>query len=153
MRSRVLDHKPELVRIIDKCQICHIAMVDLEGKPYVLPFNFGYENEVFYLHSAPAGKKIEIFKKNPDLCISLSTDYLLRSQNEDVACSYAWKYRSVLAYGKVEFIEDRDEKIKAFNILMKNYTDRDFNYSDPAVRDVCVYKVVVEKMEGRAYGY
>lgn len=153
MRSRVLDHKPELVRIIDKCQICHIAMVDLEGKPYVLPFNFGYENEVFYLHSAPAGKKIEIFKKNSDVCISLSTDYLLRSQNEDVACSYAWKYRSVLAYGKVEFIEDRDEKIKAFNILMKNYTDRDFNYSDPAVRDVCVYKVIVEKMEGRAYGY
>lgn len=153
MKSRVLDYKPEFERIIEKCQVCHIGMVDLEGKPYVLPFNFGYEDEVFYLHSAPTGKKIDIFKKNSDVCIALSTDYLLRSQNEDVACSYAWKYRSVLAYGKVEFIEDREEKIKAFNILMKNYVDKEFKYSAPAVRDVCVYKVVVEKFEGRAYGY
>lgn len=153
MKSRVLDHKPELERIIEKCQICHIAMVDLEGKPYVLPFNFGYKDEVFYLHSAPIGKKIDILKKNNEVCISLSTDYELRSQNEDVACSYAWKYRSILVYGKVEFIVDSDEKIKAFNILMKNYADRDFKYSEPSVREVCVYKVKVERMEGRAYGY
>ncbi len=153
MKSRTLDHKPELVRIIENCQICHIAMVDLEGKPYVLPFNFGFADDVFYLHSAPMGKKIDILKKNNELCIALSTDYELRSQNKEVACSYAWKYRSVLAYGKVEFIEDKDEKIKAFNVLMKNYTDGDFKYSGPSVRDVCVFKIKVERIEGRAYGY
>ena len=153
MRSRPLDYKPELERIIEKCQVCHLSMVDLEGKPYVLPFNFGYEADTFYLHSAPVGKKIDILKKNNEVCLAMSTDYELRSQNENVACSYGWKYRSVLAYGKVEFIEDMDEKVKALNILMKNYTDIEFSYNTPAVRDVCVYKVVVEKMEGRAYGY
>jgi len=153
MRSRPLDYKPELERIIEKCQVCHLSMVDLEGKPYVLPFNFGYEADTFYLHSAPVGKKIDILKKNNEVCLAMSTDYELRSQNENVACSYGWKYRSVLAYGKVEFIEDMDEKVKALNMLMKNYTDIEFSYNTPAVRDVCVYKVVVEKMEGRAYGY
>jgi len=153
MKSRVLDYKPELERIIAKCQVCHIAMVDLEGKPYVLPFNFGYEEDVFYLHSAPAGKKIDILKKNSEVCLALSSDYILRSQNEDVACSYGWKYRSILAYGKVEFIEDYDEKVKALNLLMKNYTEREFKYSEAAVRDVCVYKVVIDRFEGRAYGY
>ena len=116
MRSRPLDYKPELERIIEKCQVCHLSMVDLEGKPYVLPFNFGYEADTFYLHSAPVGKKIDILKKNNEVCLAMSTDYELRSQNENVACSYGWKYRSVLAYGKVEFIEDMDEKVKAFCI-------------------------------------
>lgn len=153
MKSRILDHKPELERIIEKCQICHIAMVDLEGKPYVLPFNFGYDADVFYLHSGPTGKKNDILRQNNEVCLALSSDYVLKKQNEKVACSYGWKYRSVLAYGKVEFIENPEEKIKALNILMKNYTDKEFEYSGPSVKDVCVFKLVVDRMEGRAYGY
>lgn len=29
----------------------------------------------------------------------------------------------------------------------------DYKYNDPAITNVLVYKVVAEKMEGRAYGY
>mgnify|MGYP001001334860 CR=1 FL=1 len=63
------------------------------------------------------------------------------------------KYRSVIAYGKVEFIIDPVAKIDALNVIMKNYTDRKFKYNDPAIRDVNVFKVNVEKLEGRVYGY
>ena len=63
------------------------------------------------------------------------------------------KYRSVLVYGRVEFVEESEEKIKALNCIMRQYTDRVFTYSDPAVREVAVYKVIIDKMEGRVYGY
>jgi nitroimidazol reductase NimA-like FMN-containing flavoprotein (pyridoxamine 5'-phosphate oxidase superfamily) len=153
MKSRVLNFKPELEEIINRCDVCHLAMVDENNKPYVLPFNFGYKNGEIFLHSAQTGKKIDILKKNNEVCVAFSTDYDLRYQNEDVACSYSWKYRSVLAYGKVEFITDMDKKVEALNAVMANYTKRVFKYNDPAVNDVNCYKVVIEKLDGRAYGY
>lgn len=78
---------------------------------------------------------------------------MLRWQNIDVACSYTMKYRSVLMYGRVEFIEDIAEKENALNIIMSQYTDEDARYSEPALRNVCVFKVKAEKVEGRAFGY
>lgn len=153
MKSRVLDHKPELERIINRCDVCHIAMVDEENKPYVLPFNFGYKDGEIFLHSAQKGKKIDILKNNNNVCVAFSTDYEMRFRDEHVACSYSWKYRSILAYGKVEFITDYEKKEEALNVLMANYTEREFDYNSPAVNDVNCWKVVIEKLEGRAYGY
>lgn len=153
MKNRPLTHKPELEEIIRKCDVCYIGMVDQENKPYVLPLNFGYEDGCIYLHGAPEGKKIDVLKNNPVVCVVFSTDHELRYVNEEVACSWGMRYRSVLAYGKVEFIDEHEDKIKALNIVMANYSDREFTYNDPAVRDVKTFKVVVARMDGRAYGY
>ena len=154
MKSREIAIQSALDEIIAKSQHCSMAMVDKNNEPYVLPMNFGYADGVVYLHSAPEGKKVEILRNNNRVCLAFSTDHVLRHQNEDVACSYSMKYRSVLVYGKVEFIDDPAEKRRVLNILMKQYTGRDdFHYHDPAINNVLVYKVVAEKMEGRAYGY
>ncbi len=153
MKSRILTFEPEIEKIIEKCTYCSLAMVDLEGNPYVLHMNFGFKDNVLYLHSAPEGKKINILHKNPNVCVAFSTDHLLRWQNIEVACSYSMKYRSVLLYGKVEFVEDMAEKEEALNAIMNQYTDEESRYSEPAIRNVCVFKVKAEKMEGRAFGY
>jgi len=153
MKSKVIDKQEEITSIINKCQVCHVAMVDQQGKPYLVPMNFGFEEGVIYLHSSRSGKKIEILKNNPEVCIEFSTDYFLRYQNEDVACSWSMKYRSVLAYGRVTFIEDETEKVNHLNMIMRNYTPKDFKYNPPSIREVCCWKIVVEKFEGRIYGY
>lgn len=153
MKNKTVLEDIKIEEIIQKCNVCNIAMIDSLNKPYVIPMNFGYDNKTVYLHGAPSGKKIEILKYNKDVCVSFSTDHELRFQSEGVACSYSMKYRSVVANGKVEFIESSEEKIKALNIIMKNYTERSFNYNKPAVRDVNVFKVNIEKIEGRVYGY
>ena len=153
MKNRVVTLKDEIERIIASCDVCNLAMVDPEGRPYVIPMNFGYKDDVIYLHSAQKGRKIDIIRKNNRVSVSFSADHELRWQSENVACSYSMKYRSVLAHGHVEFVEDMEEKAKCLNVIMKQYTDREFTYNDPALRDVMVFRVVVEKMEGRAYGY
>jgi uncharacterized protein len=153
MRHRYVTDRSEMEEIIRKCQVCHLAMVDADGLPYLLPFNFGYEDGVIYLHSSRAGKKIGILTRNPNVCVEFSTDYLLRFQNEKVGCSYTMKYRSVLAYGKVEFIEEPEHKIKIMNIVMKNYTSGEFSYNTPSLNEVCCWIVKVEKFEGKINGY
>lgn len=153
MKKRDLTFKPELISIIQKCEICNMSMVDEQGLPYVLPMNFGYHDDYIYFHSAPAGKKVDILKNNPDVCISFSADHHLRWVNEEVACSWGMKYRSVLAYGKVEFIDDFDQKEEALKIIMKNYSDIDFTFNAPAVKDVLVFRVKIDKLHGRVLGY
>ena len=139
--------------IIRKCQVCHIAMVDPEGLPYLLPFNFGYENGIIYFHSSRIGKKMEILTHNPNVCVEFSTDYLLRFQSEKVGCSYTMKYRSVLAYGKVEFNEDPEQKIQIMNIVMKNYASAEFTYNPPSMNEISCWIVKIDKLEGKINGY
>lgn len=152
MRSRMTYDKFEIKQIIDKCDSCFLAMVDQEGKPYLLPFNFGYQDDTIYLHSDPNGKKIDILKNNPDVCVAFSTDHKLFFRHETVACSYGMDYRSVLAYGKIVFIEDYDEKVKVLNIIMRKYAGKEFNFNAPAVNNVAVYKVEISKIEGKVSG-
>ncbi len=153
MKTRAITDKRELVDVIQRSRVCHLSMVDLDGKPYVIPMNFGYKDDVIYLHGAQHGKKIDILKQHPEVCINYTTDHVLRYQNEAVACSWSMKYRSVLCYGKAEFITDPNEKIAVFHIVMAQYTKGDFKFNPPAIREVCVWKISVVKFEGRAYGY
>ena len=153
MKTRAITSKQELVDVIQRCQVCHLSMVDLEGKPYGIPMNFGFKDDVIYLHGAQHGKKIDILKQHPEVCINFTTDHVLRYQTEEVACSWSMKYRSVLCYGKAEFITDPDEKIAVFHIVMGQYTTGEFKFNPPAIREVCVWKINVVKFEGRAYGY
>jgi nitroimidazol reductase NimA-like FMN-containing flavoprotein (pyridoxamine 5'-phosphate oxidase superfamily) len=149
-----LNKLEQIEPIIVECNVCYVSMVDANNKPYVLPFNFGYKNGIIYLHSAPEGKKINILKNNPNVCINFSTAHNLFSINEEIACSYGMQYKSVLINSKVEFIENDNEKIEAFNIFMKNYVkNRDFKYSSPSIKEVAVFKVKVDNFTGKLYGY
>ena len=139
--------------IIDKCDVCYIGMVDEEQMPYVLPFNFGYHNNTLYLHGSGNGKKIDILKKNINVCVAFSTDHELKAVNDNVACSYSMSFRSVLMYGKVSFITDYEKKEEALNYIMQKYTGKDFSYNKPAVNDICIFKVNIEKMTGKSSGY
>jgi nitroimidazol reductase NimA-like FMN-containing flavoprotein (pyridoxamine 5'-phosphate oxidase superfamily) len=130
-----------------------MAMVDMDGNPYVIHMNFGYQDGTVFFHSAPEGRKIDILRINPQVCLSFSTDHLLRWQNIDVACSYSMKYRSVLIRGKAVFIDDYDQKEQALNVIMGQYTDEQYRYSEPAINNVCVFRVEAQSIEARAFGY
>jgi hypothetical protein len=154
MKPRVDIPKDEIDKIINSCEACVVGMVDLEGKPYVLPFNFGYKNGKLYLHSGPEGKKIDIWEKNTDVCISFSSDYKMNIRHENVACSYSMKYKSILIHGHLQPIIELNHKVDALNIIMEKYSGRsDFNYNTPALINVKVFEVVIENVESRVYGY
>ncbi|MFV0467826.1 MAG: pyridoxamine 5'-phosphate oxidase family protein [Dysgonomonas sp.] len=147
-----IEEKSKIEAIIKSCHTCSVGMIDTQGQPYVVPMNFGYEDGVVYLHSAPEGESIRSLEMNPNVCITFCGETNLAYQDKEVACSYRMKGLSAMCRGKVLFIEDIDEKIKALNILMKNYTDKPFQYSDPAVRNVKIWRVDVESMTGKEFG-
>ncbi|HMM11734.1 MAG TPA: pyridoxamine 5'-phosphate oxidase family protein [Bacteroidales bacterium] len=153
MKRRILDFRPEIDAIIKRCEVCSLAMSMPDGRPYVVIMNFGYKDGVFYFHSSPEGMKINVLREFPEVCIALSTDHHLRWQNEQVACSYGMKYRSVTVRGSVEFMHDLDQKKEALNIIMQQYTEGTFEYSLPSLENVCVFRLQPQSIEARAYGY
>ena len=153
-KTTILTELKDIEPIIKSCNTCHIAMVDANNMPYLLPFNFGYHEGVIYLHSDPNGRKMKVLKNNPNVSINFISDCELFHINENVACSYGMRYKSILVNGKVEFIDNNQEKIEAMNIFMAQYvSDKEFCYSDPAIANLCVFKVNVKDFSGKVYGY
>jgi len=150
LKDREIKDFNEIEEILKTAQVCHVGMVD-DGKPYVLPMNFGYVENTIYLHSAPDGKKIDILTKNNNVCISFDIDQKLKYRDEHVACSWGMRFRSVVLSGKVFFIEDNDEKINSLNIIMKHYTKKEFTYNLPAVKNVKIWKVEIEEISGKKF--
>ena len=142
----------QLEDIIKRCHICHVGMVDFD-RPYVLAFNFGYEDQTIWLHCAHEGKKLDILKRNPNVCVEFDTDHKMFARNEEVACSWRQAYRSVIVEGQAVFVNDYEEKIKGLNILMKHYSDKDFQYSKPAVDNIQIIKIPVASISGRSFEY
>ncbi|MDD2298283.1 MAG: pyridoxamine 5'-phosphate oxidase family protein [Fermentimonas sp.] len=152
MRTITLEEQEQIEGIIKKCKVCFVGMSDEKGVPYVLPMNFGFRGNVIYLHSAQEGKSISILDKNPNVCITFCTEPELVWQNEEVACSYRVRSESIICNGEVAFEEEYDEKVKALDIIMRQYSDRDFNYSEPSVKNVKIWKVDIQEISAREYG-
>ena len=147
----ITDNK-EIVEIIAKAKICHVGMVDGD-KPYVLGFNFGYEDNVIYLHTSREGNKLRILQKNDNVCVGFDVDHDYFFRHENVACSWRMRYKSAIAYGKAEIIDDYEEKVKGLKIIMKNYSEKDFEFSKPSVNNVNIIKINIKKLTGRQFEY
>ena len=152
MKTIVIEDKQRIESIILQADACFVGMVDLEGNPYVVPMNFAYRDGVIYLHSGPEGSKVEMVERYPQVCITFCEGHELVYMHRQVACSYSMKSRSVMCRGKVRFIEDMDEKRNILDIVMQQYVEYEFKYSEPAVRNVKVWEVKVEKMTCRSFG-
>ncbi len=151
MKTIFIEDRVEIEKVIASSDICYVGMVD-GNDPYVIPMNFGYKDNTIYLHSAPEGRSIRLLEKNNRVCITFSNGHKLAFQHPQVACSYRMKARSVIAYGNVTFIEDLGKKVEALNIIMAQYSDKEFQYSDPAVINVKIWTVEIEQISCKEFG-
>ena len=55
MRTVSVEELHHIESLIRNCTLCYVGMADEQGVPYVLPMNFGYDEEVIYLHTCPRG--------------------------------------------------------------------------------------------------
>ena len=152
MKTVSVEELHRIEALIRTCPLCYVGMADEHGVPYVLPMNFGYEDEIIYLHSAQEGHSISILEKNPQVCITFCTDPKLVWQDEEVACSYRMRAESVICHGEVAFEEDYDKKVDALHIIMRQYSGRKFSYSTPSVKNVKIWKVALDNVSAREFG-
>ncbi|MCX8131990.1 MAG: pyridoxamine 5'-phosphate oxidase family protein [Clostridia bacterium] len=149
-KDREVSNIEEIKSIIEKCRVCHLAMVD-KGLPYVIPLNFGYKiadnSLVLFFHSAKEGRKIDILKENNEVCFEMA--YEGKLGHVENPCNSGYYFESVHGFGHVEFIEDIDEKCNALTQLMKHQTNQDFIFTEMQANSVCILKVVSSNFVGK----
>ena len=152
MKTFTIEEKSQIETIINQCKVCYLGMIDNDQSPYVVPMNFGYKNNIFYLHSGPDGKNIQLLNKNKKVCLTFNSGENLIYQHPNVACSYSMVSKSVICKGTIAFVENYEEKVEALNILMEHYTDKKFSYSAPAVNNVRILKLLPDEITCKSFG-
>ena len=136
----------EIESIIQKSQVCRLALAD-EGLPYIVPLCFGYKNKMLYFHSAKEGQKIDILRRNRQVCFEFDIDAWIRSGK--TACAWGMAYKSVIGHGTASLVEGPEEKQKALDIIMRQYYEGEFEYSAKTLAEMLVIKVDISAMTGK----
>ena len=63
-KDKEITDSKEIRQIIEDAVYCNVAMCQ-NNNPYVVPMNFGFQEDCIYLHSVNEGWKIDILKENP----------------------------------------------------------------------------------------
>jgi nitroimidazol reductase NimA-like FMN-containing flavoprotein (pyridoxamine 5'-phosphate oxidase superfamily) len=151
MRTHFIHDRKEIDSILKQCKTCYVAM-SVEDVPYVLPMNFALDGDRIILHSAQSGRMWETIKRNPKVCINWILGEDLAWQDEQVACSYRVKSKSVIVEGTAEIVDDLVEKERIIRQFMTQYSELPFKFSEPAVRNVGILLVPISKLSAKEFG-
>jgi len=151
MKTYLIEDRQEIDQIIRACKTCYLAMSE-NNIPYVLPMNFALEGDMVILHSAQHGRMWETIVKNPNVCINWTHGEGLAWQDQQVGCSYRVKSKTVLVEGKAEIVTDFDEKDRLMKVFMTQYAEGEFKFTAPAINNVGVIKVHIEKISAKHFG-
>lgn len=148
--KKITEDKNTIESIIRQASVCRIALSD-DAQPYVVPVCFGYEDNTLYFHSSRKGRKLDILRKNNAVCFEFDIDHeIVRSGG---ACEWSIKYRSVIGFGRAFFVEDLEEKKRALDIIVGQYSGRPCEYPEATLRNTAVVKVEIQSMTGKVSGY
>lgn len=134
--------------IIKKTVVMRLGLCD-GNLPYVVPLNFGYSENAFYFHCANEGRKLEVIKKNPNVCIEIDGNTEIIPGPKGKACTWSANFQSIIATGIAKILTDVEEKRKGLDLIMKQYTDENFEYGENAINGVTVVKIDISQITGK----
>lgn len=149
--DREVTERNDILAIMDQCESLHLAMMDGEY-PYVIPMNFGYEDDgeklIIYFHGAKEGKKLELIEKDPHAAFSMSCAHELIPGK--VPCATTFKYESVCGKGLLKMVEG-DERMHALTVIMAHYDrERTHTFEEKHAKSVSVFRMDVESFTGKS---
>lgn len=146
-KEQEITDQAELDAILARAAVCHLGMVDGD-RPYVVPVCYGYRDRALYVHSAPEGYKIELLRRNPQVCFQVEADLAL--QPAEKACGWGIQYSSVIGWGRAVFLDDAAQKRAALDVIMAHYgASGPYVYAEKTLAKTTILKVEIESMTGK----
>lgn len=90
-----------------------------DGYPYGMPINHWYNEEdgCLYFHGGRTGHKIEAMRRCEKASFCAFNDGVRKEGD------WALTFRSVVVFGRIKFVEDRDEAIRISRKLCEKFPD------------------------------
>ncbi len=143
----------ERVREIVLCGYSgRLATVGPDGWPYIVPLLYVWINGEIWVHNTRArGHFRANIDHEPRVCFELDDpgDVFPYGRYE---CDTSVAYRSVVAFGRIRVVEDRQQKEAFFDALMGKYGNTSWVRPKsffPRLDQVTVYAIAIERMTGK----
>ena len=148
-KEKQITDPAEIDIIIQKSKYSVIAM-SMDNQPYLVSLSHGYDKKenALYYHCAAKGRKIDYIRSNPNVCATIIDDGGYQQE-----CNH--HYTSIVIFGKMEFMEDLEDKKHGINILFDHLEDnpdiirkREIK-SDKSYKKVQVLKLTIEELTAK----
>ena len=149
-KDREVGERELIEAIIRDCQVCRLGLAR-DNAPYIVPVSFGYDGEALYFHSARQGKKIDYISANASVCFEFERGVQL-VPDESGPCNWTFHYQTVIGYGRVQELVGKVEKTEGLRQIVAQYSDREWEFGDEALRTVRVWKIAIERMTCKRSG-
>jgi nitroimidazol reductase NimA-like FMN-containing flavoprotein (pyridoxamine 5'-phosphate oxidase superfamily) len=113
--------------------------------------NYGYCDNALYVHSAAAGRKMDILRRNNRVCFEIESSIAIIEHPEP--CHWGVRARSLIGYGRVEILTDREQKRRGLDIIMAHHGKTDANvYNEKQLTALVILKLTIESVVGKQLG-
>lgn len=133
-------------------KVAHVGTVDANGWPYVVPLIYIYEGGgVLYVHT---GNHDGHFRRNiqshPQTCTEVSEMGPVH-RGHPFACNSALVYTSVIVFGPIRILDDRDKKSWFFDRVLEKYGEADWTFQPgyPHLDNIVLYEQQIEIVTGK----
>jgi uncharacterized protein len=112
----------EIERFLAQMSFGFLATQSEMAYPAIVPLNFVWAMGAIYFHSSRLGQKVKDLKLNNNVTFCVADETALIPSyftSEKLACPATAFFKSVMIYGKAQFVEDIDEKVEALSAFMK----------------------------------
>lgn len=107
----------EAYAILDTAQEVTLSMWDEEAhEPYGVMVNAVLIAKTLYFHGAQEGRKLDILKQNPFVCITAVSKCAIIEEK------YTTAYESIVAYAHAHILTDTAEKVKVLSAICSKFT-------------------------------
>jgi len=149
-KDRTMTTSREMERLLEGMPVGRMAVTTEDG-PYVVAVNYLFFEGSIYFHSASSGRKVEALRADARVCFLVDEvgPQVLWAQG----CGISQIYKSVICFGKAEFVESPLEKRAILERIVQKYVPS--RYSSPPMTDhniekTAVVRIVIESMSGKA---
>lgn len=125
-----------------------LSVMGDDAYPYGMPINHYYceEDGKIYFHGGKKGHKIDALKRHDKASFCVYDEGFRREGD------WALNIKSVIVFGRVEFIEDRETTYRISAALSRKFTDDEAYIQDEIVRSgpgTLLFALIPEHMSGK----
>ncbi|MDR0733908.1 MAG: pyridoxamine 5'-phosphate oxidase family protein [Dysgonamonadaceae bacterium] len=148
-KEREITDRREIDEIVYSARVMRLALAD-NNMPFLVPLFYAYDGTSLYFHSARAGTKIDILKRNNQVCFEISVDHGV--VESDSACDFEARHRTVIGFGKAVFVEDEAERTAALTRIVKQFTDKTFEFPKANLHATAIVRIDIDLIKGKKHG-
>lgn len=143
--------------VLERAPFVTVSMTRPDGTAYGLPLSLARLGErTFYFHGALEGEKMDCIRHNPTVSLSAVSKCVPTMGPKDG--NFTLQYRSAVAVGRAEIVDDPEEKIAALRAISQRFLPRHMDKFDAAIarsldRTAVVRITLTEEPRGKRKQY